>query len=73
MENIGPAKKPRSNNTIIDGNRVLQAIHCPAIPSKGTNAKEIIPEFMLLKRNVKNPSPANAQMELLNLPYIPTP
>ena len=53
MENIGPAKKPRSNNTIIDGNRVLQAIHCPAIPSKGTNAKEIIPEFMLLKRNVK--------------------
>ena len=27
IDSIGPAKKPKNNNTIIDGRRVLQAIH----------------------------------------------
>ena len=49
IEKIGPAKNPSNNKTIMDGSRVRQAIHCPAIPSSGTSANEMIPEFIIIE------------------------
>ena len=46
---IGPAKNPSNNKTQWMAAAVRQAIHCPAIPSSGTSANEMIPEFIIIE------------------------